>query len=282
MQRFRRDSVTGAILGGAIGDGLGGIVERGSLTLSDDTQLTLATCEAIIELGEATPEAIADRMRTWFVAGRVTGIGASTLKAMRDLVAGAHWALAGARGERSAGNGAAMRIAPLAFVVDPSVHRDRTLIRDICRVTHHNEEAYLGALAVVRAVHAAARGCVLSASEIAADLPDSVVRDYLLQAAKLTGETFATAAREIGTSGFTPETVAVAVLLVSQIVERGIESAIYELNSVGGDTDTIGSIAGQIAGAALGASSLPLHLLARVPFADEVTQVAEQFAAIAA
>lgn len=282
MQRFRSDTVAGAILGGAIGDILGGIAERGSLALSDDTQLTLATCEAIIAAGEANPEAIADRMRKWFLAGRVSGIGSSTLKAMRDLAAGAHWALAGARGERSAGNGAAMRIAPLAFFADPSVRRDRTLIRDICRITHHNEEAYVGALAVVHAVRAAAKGRVLSASEIAADLPDSVVPDYLLRARKLTGETFATAAREIGTSGFAPETVAVAVLLVPQIVEHGIERAIYELNAVGGDTDTIGSIAGQIAGAALGTSRLPLDLLARVPLADEVVGVAEQFAAIAA
>jgi ADP-ribosylglycohydrolase len=41
-----------------------------------------------------------------------------------------------------------MRIAPLAFV--PSA--DRVVIRDAVRITHHNDEAYLGALAVVLAI----------------------------------------------------------------------------------------------------------------------------------
>jgi ADP-ribosylglycohydrolase len=41
-----------------------------------------------------------------------------------------------------AGNGGAMRIAPLAFVLD-SLDK-RVLIRDAVRITHANDEAYLG------------------------------------------------------------------------------------------------------------------------------------------
>src|SRR5688572_32711853 len=36
------------LVAGAVGDALGGLAERRSKTLSDDTQLTLATCEAIL------------------------------------------------------------------------------------------------------------------------------------------------------------------------------------------------------------------------------------------
>src|SRR5262245_24138963 len=68
----------------------------------------------------------------------VPGLGSSTLKALRDLSAGAHWALAGARGEYAAGAGAAMRIAPLAFLLDPASADDRVLIRDVARITHHS------------------------------------------------------------------------------------------------------------------------------------------------
>ena len=280
--RFRHEAIAGAILGGAIGDLLGGIAERGVLTFSDDTQLTVATCEAILEAEKASPQAIAAQMLAWFIAGRVSGVGSSTLKAMRDLEAGIHWALAGARGERAAGNGAAMRIAPVAFCLDPAVHRDRTIIRDISRITHHNEEAYVGALAVVFAIRAAAAGRVLPQAELAAYLPDSVVRDYLLRAAERTDRPFEIIAREIGTSGFAPETVAVASMVVPRMIEQGIETAIYELNKLGGDTDTIASIAGQIAGAVLGATNLPMHLLRDVPLSDHVIRVAEKFAASAA
>src|SRR5579859_3391567 len=136
-----QNRVLGCLLGGALGDAWGGPFE-GTLgparfeiparpVLSDDTQLTVATCESILEHGRVDPERIASHFLCWFLAGRVRGMGSSTLKAMRDLAAGAHWAIAGARGEYSAGNGAAMRIAPLAFLLDPSDSRDRTILRDV-------------------------------------------------------------------------------------------------------------------------------------------------------
>jgi ADP-ribosyl-[dinitrogen reductase] hydrolase len=145
------DRILGCLLGGAIGDAVGGVPERGEISLSDDTQLTLATCEAL-QVGEVSPEAIAAAFTRWFRAGAITGVGSSTLKALRDLAAGAHWALSGARGEMAAGNGAAMRIAPLAFLLDPSDPGQRMVLRDVCRITHHSDEAYLGALAVVAAI----------------------------------------------------------------------------------------------------------------------------------
>jgi ADP-ribosylglycohydrolase len=69
--------------------------------------MTLATCEAIANSGRVDPALIADAFRSWFDERRFSGLGSSTLKALRDLQAGAHWALAGARGEMAAGNGGA-------------------------------------------------------------------------------------------------------------------------------------------------------------------------------
>ena len=110
--------------------------------------------------------------------GRIRGIGSSTLKALRDLEAGAHWALAGAKGERAAGNGAAMRAAPLAFVLDPEDARDRATFRDACRITHHHDEAYAGALAVMLAIREVLReGTEDFVASVVEHLPDSAVRD---------------------------------------------------------------------------------------------------------
>src|SRR5262245_9720560 len=120
-----RDAILGVLVGGAIGDALGGVTERSGFVISDDTQLTLATCEAIVEAGGVDPERIAGSFLKWFRAGAITGIGSSTLKSLRDLDVGGHWALCGAKGERAAGNGAAMRIAPLAFVLDPTIYENR-------------------------------------------------------------------------------------------------------------------------------------------------------------
>ena len=100
------DSIRGCIIAGAIGDALGGpfegqpgpleFREHSNWAISDDSQLTLATCESIIEIGRVSPEHIAGRFVQWLRDRRITGMGASTLKALRDLDAGAHWALAGA------------------------------------------------------------------------------------------------------------------------------------------------------------------------------------------
>lgn len=89
------DHIVGAILGGAIGDGWGGPYEGGvphasaqapnELVVSDDTLLTLATCEAIVEAGAVVPEQIAARFVAWYRDGKLRGLGASTMKAPMSL-----------------------------------------------------------------------------------------------------------------------------------------------------------------------------------------------------
>ena len=49
------------------------------LRVTDDTQLTIAMCEAIVDEGNAEPEAIAARFLHWFRRGKIIGIGSSTL-----------------------------------------------------------------------------------------------------------------------------------------------------------------------------------------------------------
>jgi ADP-ribosylglycohydrolase len=269
------DVVRRCIIAGAAGDAIGGIRERNAKTFSDDTQLTLATCEAIMAAGGCEPRVIAERMLAWFEQGEITGVGSSTLKALRDLQAGAHWALAGARGEMAAGNGAAMRAAPLAFVLDPHQDRDRTRLRDITRITHHHDEAYVGALAVVVGTRRAAAGLDWSHAAIAAALPDSRVRDNMLRAADLAGRDFETVAAAIGTGGFVAETVPAAMELARWMQSVGFESGMRDMNRLGGDADTIGAIAGQLWAAA--AAQDVSSLIADVAGVERVLAIANQF-----
>ena len=290
----RFDKVMGCIMGGAIGDALGGpyegaappveIDDKRSWSLSDDTQLTLATCEAVIlSDGVVEPSAIADSFASWHKARRVTGMGASTYKALSELAQGGHWALVGRKGEYAAGSGAAMRVAPLAFCLDPTDPGDRQKIRDVSRITHHSEEAYAGALAVVVAVRAAASGAWRDGEDlidyVLGALPDSIVKDRLEVLKKLgTGISLAEVAQRYGTSGHVAESVPLALYAAQLIQSIGFVELMKGLIRVGGDTDTITSIAGQIMGTYLGLSGLPVEMLAKLPEKSLIESIARQFA----
>ncbi len=288
------DRLLGCLLGGAIGDAMGGayegqprptIVDAPPWRLSDDTQLTLATCEALVEAGGVFPSVIAEHFRAWFAAGQLTGLGASTLKALRDLSRGQHWATVGAKGERAAGNGAAMRVAPLAFLLDPADWDDRQTLRDLCRITHHHDEAYTGALAVVAATRLIALPTwtwerSLSAA-VADGLPDSVVRDRLRALAQLE-LSLPEIAAQFGASGYVAESVPLAIAAVQTLASHDFMSMMQAVIAVGGDTDTNAAIAGQIGGAWLGASQIPTSLVEQVPERESITRFAAGIARVAA
>ncbi|HZF40539.1 MAG TPA: ADP-ribosylglycohydrolase family protein [Blastocatellia bacterium] len=289
-----RDQILGCILGGAIGDALGvphegkqlpiEISDGDEWRLSDDTQLTLATCEAITSHnGSVDPAVIAERFAQWHRASRVTGMGASTFKALSELVAGGHWALVGRRGERAAGNGAAMRAAPLAFCLDPSDDAERRTIRDVSRITHHHEEAYAGALAVVVAVRAAASGLWDGSNDllrlVVEALPDTQTRDRLIALAEIEEETpLLKIARRFGCSGYVAESVPLALCGASRIRSLDFKTVLIELIACGGDTDTNASIAGQVVGALIGRGRLPGEMIGRTPDRRLVEAIASAFA----
>ena len=284
--------IMGCIVGGAIGDAMGGpyegrsppfaVDQQAPWILSDDTQLTLATCEAIAETGQVDPQAIATHMADWFAKGRVTGVGASTFAALRSLTQGGHWALVGMRGERAAGNGAAMRVAPLAFFLDPTDPVDRRTLRDVCRITHHNDEAYAGALAVLAAVRSAWLGDWNGTPDllgrVAAVLPDSRVRERLNEVRCLDPLlSLADMTRRLGNSGYVVESVPLALHGAEQVRSLGFQGLLEQLVATGGDTDTIASIAGQIAGAVLGYEALPSPLVEHLAECEMVCRIADKF-----
>jgi ADP-ribosylglycohydrolase len=283
------DSVLGCLVGGAIGDAAGAAAEglsaspagpapAGAWRLTDDTQLTLATCEALTSPGDPNPAAVAEAFVRWFRARRLTGLGASTLKALRDLDAGTHWALAGRKGDRAAGNGAAMRIAPLAFYTDPATDEGYRLIRDVCRITHHHDEAHVGALAVVWAIRGAA-GSGWSLAGVADRLPDTSVRDrFLAYAALPSSMTLTEAGRRFGVSGYVVDSVPFALYAAHRVAESGFAGMLEQVIATGGDTDTNASLAGQVAGASLGFRALPGQLVDRLPQAELVLRLAREFA----
>lgn len=278
-----KDQILGSIIGGAIGDYVGGPFENraGGLVsipahsvISDDTQLTLATCEALSTAGKVDPATIAEAFKTWFLASRITGVGSSTLKALRDLSFGAPWTISGAGGERAAGNGAAMRISPLGLILDPWSLDGQLAIRDVCRITHKNDEAIAGAFAVAGAIVHPDFDFLDMLME---QLPDSNTRDRLITMAGL-DDPLQDLAAQFGAGGYVAESVPLALIAANRAAEKNFEVALLELIACGGDTDTMGSIFGQVVGSKMGYSQLPTSLKVLNFGAEPVLEVAETFA----
>ncbi len=285
--------ILGCLIGGAIGDAIGAQYEGAgrpdvvawsgeSLLTTDDTQLTLATCEAVVEAGAVDPERIADQFRRYFLQRRIRGIGASTLKALSELAAGGHWYSVGAKGDRAAGNGAAMRVAPLAFCLDPLTESGRGVLRDVCRITHQGDEAYAGALAIVVATRLMSTvdgpGERRLTEAVADSLPDTLVRDRLGELRGRDDLSVLDVAERYGCGGYVVESVPLAILGVERLLADGFECLVTDLIRCGGDTDTIASMAGQIAGAAIGIEGLPQDMVGVLDECDEVVAVGQQFA----
>ena len=176
-----------------------------------------------------------------------------------------------------------MRIAPLAFCTDPRTTESRQVIRDVCRITHHNDEAYVGALAMVLAIRGAFEESQTmeapSLTAIASSLPDTSIRDRMVEYAKLPRKvSLADVAARFGASGHVVESVPFAIYAAGRIGEMGFSTLLEQTVAVGGDTDTNASLAGQIAGTKLGFAGLPPDWIAGLPQAEMVTEIARKFA----
>ncbi|MEM0998670.1 MAG: ADP-ribosylglycohydrolase family protein [Bacteroidota bacterium] len=282
------EKIKSCLITGALGDAFGSRFEQMDLPageerweFSDDTQLTIATCEAILEAKGPQPEEIARHIVVWYNQGRLSGLGASTLKALVELRSGQHWSKAGAEGELSSGNGAAMRIAPLAFLLDPLVEADRIHIRDICCITHRNEEAYLGALAVVYAIRFVQNDRLNFIQNIVRQLPESELRKRLIEISQAPNMRIRDLGRKFGSSGQVVESVPLALYAAQQAPEIGIEKMMKEVVAAGGDTDTNCAIAGHIAGVQLGLDAIPpswMEKLRNTPNYDDFAAVIREYA----
>lgn len=284
-----RDRLKGCLCLGALGDSLGRRYESRSENVigelvfdgivTDDTQLTLATCEAIYDR-PVSAEAVASSFLNWFNYGKLTGLGASTLKALRELQAGGHWALVGRSGEYAAGNGAAMRIAPLAFKEGVT----REIVRDICTITHKNDEAYTGALAIYLAIRSSLNdtwnGEFNLIKRIVNELPDMQTRDRLLEFSDTKHPSVAGIRLTGRPSGYVVETVPLAIFAAQGGIERDPLDVFMELIKIGGDTDTLCSMAGQIMGSQMGYAKLSANvrqMIDALEVKEKIDELVEQW-----
>ena len=229
---------------------------------TDDTMMAKLIAESLLLCGGFYPKDIADRYRHWLIQGAPRGMGKTTRKALENLDQGLSWVDSGVEG--SEGNGPAMRIAPLGAFYREDPITCSEFARMEARVTHKSLEAEEGAAAIAVAigllmVGASPLDLVQKTTEF---LHDSKIKESLLRLAAFRGNgsmTAIEAMRLFGTGCRITQTVpsALSAFVFTESYEQAIHSAIQ----AGGDTDTTAAIAGALAGAYYGYSSIPKKYL---------------------
>jgi ADP-ribosylglycohydrolase len=248
---------------------------------TDDTKMMLCHLDSILETGKIAPDDVAKRFIEWYSSGDLRGIGITTAQAIGHLMRGASWRESGVQGEYAAGNGAAMRIAPVglyfAFLnVDmyPAVY-------DMSIITHNNKEAVAGAYAVAYGVARAAVGefdVERTIDEIVEKLSGTITGSRIRRAADMAFDESITNERAvefIGCGGYVAESVPLAFFAFLRF-EKDFDNMMLALLGSGGDTDTNAAIAGALFGARYGVEELPSELVASVERGDEISRKAEE------
>ncbi len=307
------DRCTGTLLGTACGDILGAAVEgwpaeairaeygrladfvetdRGAGCYTDDTQMTLALAESLIEEGDidATQAAAkyAQRFQPW------RGYGTAAQAVMQALRRGVDPHETGRMQfpGGSFGNGGAMRIAPIGLAfrhADNSAMYQAVQAALLC--THVHPEAVDGAFVQAKAVAlAAASGTEdfdLAAlpGRLASTTTPGTMRDHLERLGELLaqGNAEQEVVARLGNGVRTREAVAAALWCFVRF-GRDPEECIVRAVALGGDTDTIGALTGALAGALHGAAWIPSRWLERMengPFGrDAIASLGRRLAAL--
>jgi ADP-ribosyl-[dinitrogen reductase] hydrolase len=78
----------------------------------------------------------------------------------------------------------------------------------------------------------------------------------------------------VGTSGYVVESVPLALSAARKIVHCPLEDVLRSAIEAGGDTDTIATMAGHLAGSWCGASQIPARLVQSLPNSQDIESIA--------
>lgn len=310
-----RDRFLGCLVGGAVGDALGAPYEglwshsipdeEGLLAefgeyegyprgqYSDDTQLTVATVEAIVGAGEISPAEIAAAIAKLWKHESVIGPGGACTRAAHAFLKTGDWTTCGAP-VGQAGNGTAMRTVALGlyFIDCPESLPDA--VADVSRITHRDPRSVAGGVAVAKAGQLLAKQAaklpqffdeIASAmapydagfAELVRRLPDRLSQPT--QDAILAISRAGTDKPDFDAPIITPFVIpsVLASLWCLLRYPDSWASAVVAAIRLGGDVDTLGAIVGSLAGIRHGFSGIPGHLAESVVNADRLQSLALRY-----
>ncbi len=260
-----------AFLGLAIGDALGATVEfmtRGEIAIrhgmlheikgggwlklkpgqvTDETQMSLALGRSIIRRGEFNARDVCDEFAAWLTHGP-TDVGHTCRRGISRYIL--HGTVEAASSEGDAGNGAAMRVLPVALATAGNFGKAEQWALSQAHITHHHPLSDAACVALVSMVHSLIGG---QGKEEVRKIASSLAGQH---------EAFRFEPYPGESSGFIGDTM--QTVLHFYLSTDSFSDCIIRTVNQGGDADTTGAIAGMLAGATYGLAAFPARWLAKL------------------
>jgi ADP-ribosyl-[dinitrogen reductase] hydrolase len=311
MERLTHSHFFGAFMGFVVGDALGVPVEfrsRKSLDLSpvvdfqgggthsqpagtwsDDSSLVFCLVESILE--GFTLEGVAEKIQRWYTQnywtphGVIFDIGISTRNACERLVRGHTPETCGEQGEYANGNGALMRVWPLAFLQNQKKIAERfEEVSRVARLTHGQLRSSVACFMYTEMLrelsntvdkHQAWAQTQQTVREFAQTLQMSLEEKEVFS--RLFEENIAQLPRdEVFSSGYVIHTLEAS--LWAFLNSDNYSEAVLRAVNLGDDTDTIGALTGSLTGYYFGYQDIAQKWIAQLALQPAVSQLGERFA----
>jgi len=243
--------------------------------------MALDLAECLIETGRVDPDELAPRFAAGFRKSRGYGPGAA--KVLARIREGEDWRRANRAvfPEGSFGNGGAMRAPVVGLFYADRPERIANAARRAAWVTHAHplgvEGAVMVAVATAAAVDTGLGPAVLALARIGREEEELVARTETAAEWVEAGAEPAPreVARRLGNGIAAAESCVTAVYLAARFLASPYEELIRFVLRVGGDTDTIGAMAGAIWGAARGPAELPTEPLGKLEQRERIERDAD-------
>lgn len=305
----RRNFSKNILIGSAVGDALGVPVEFKSRqelqinpvtdmigygtynmppgTFSDDSSMMFCLAESLCNGYDVND--IGEKFQMWMhegywtADGEVFDVGIATRKAINRLRVVKNPIEAGSKDESDNGNGALMRILPLAvFTKDLSIDERCEIVKEVSSITHaHNRSV----LACIYYIEFALN--VLDAENLEeAYLNTNFWLKLFLEENELyknefpyferilSGQLIDLTQNEIQSTGYVIHSLEASIWCL--LHTNSYKDCVLKAVNLGHDTDTISCIAGGIAGIFYGTDTIPTHWIEQLARVNDILKLAEQ------
>ncbi len=267
-EKLMENPVTGMREGGFHGQPKG--------TWSDDTAMTLATMQSIINRKAIDYEDIMNEFRLFafknkYWQDKLFDGGVTTMDAIYKFYAGVPAVECGGKDERSNGNGSLMRILPLAYIPDVTYEQ----IENVSGLTHAHMRSKIACVLYIEI----ARSMLSDDLEIAEHIRIACdkIKEHYADSPELVNfkRIFENDLDEVSAKGYVITTFESVVHCL--LTTDSFRDAVLKAVNLGRDTDTVGAICGGLAGIYYGLDEIPEQWIGEVRQIDKIFRLCEKY-----